>query len=44
MRPLERHGRPMSVVGGLLVAAIGLAMLFDLLSLLPRYFQFLTAV
>ncbi len=30
------------VIGGLLVAAIGVAMLFDLLSLLPRYFQFLT--
>jgi hypothetical protein len=34
----------MSMVGGMLVAGIGAAMLFDLLSLLPRYFQFLTAV
>jgi hypothetical protein len=34
----------MSVAGGLLVAAIGVAMLFDLLSLMPRYFTFLTAV
>ena len=34
----------MSVIGGLLVAAIGVAMLFDLLAWMPRYFQFLTAV
>ncbi len=40
MRPLVRHGRVVSLVGGLLVAAIGLAMMFDLLVLLPRYFQF----
>lgn len=44
LRPLQRHARAMGIVGGLLVAAIGLAMLFDLLSLMPRYFQFLTAV
>jgi len=44
LRPLQRHARAMSVVGGLLVAAIGVAMLFDLLSLMPRYFTFLTAV
>jgi cytochrome c-type biogenesis protein len=44
LRPLQRHARVMSMVGGLLVAGIGVAMLFDLLSLLPRYFQFLTAV
>jgi hypothetical protein len=31
-------------VGGLLVVAIGLAMVFDLLRLLPRYFTFLTAI
>ena len=44
LRPLQRHARAMGIVGGLLVAAIGLAMLLDLLSLMPRYFQFLTAV
>ena len=40
MRPLVRHGRLVALVGGLLVVAIGLAMVFDLLVLLPRYFQF----
>ncbi len=40
MRFLVRHGRIVSLVGGLLVVAIGLAMVFDLLVLLPRYFQF----
>src|SRR5215203_5193998 len=38
VRFLVRHGRTVSLVGGLLVAAIGLAMIFDLLILLPRYF------
>jgi cytochrome c-type biogenesis protein len=40
LRPLVRHGRIVSLVGGLLVVAIGVAMLFDWLVLLPRYFQF----
>ncbi|MBA2701143.1 MAG: cytochrome c biogenesis protein CcdA [Chloroflexi bacterium] len=40
LRPLLRHGRAVSMVGGLLVVAIGLAMVFDLLSFLPRYFSF----
>jgi cytochrome c-type biogenesis protein len=44
LRPLQRHAHAMSVIGGLLVAAIGVAMLFDLLAWMPRYFQFLTAV
>ena len=44
LRPLVRHGRLVSLVGGLLVVAIGLAMVLDLLSLLPRYFQFNTAI
>jgi cytochrome c-type biogenesis protein len=44
LRPLQRHARAMSLIGGLLVAAIGVAMVLDLLSLMPRYFQFLTAV
>ena len=42
--PLVRHGRLVSLIGGLLVVVIGLAMTFDLLSLLPRYFQFNTAI
>ncbi len=40
LRPLVRHGRLVSLVGGLLVSAIGVAMVFDWLSLLPRYFDF----
>lgn len=32
LRPLQRRGRAVSVVGGLLVVAIGLAMIFDLLA------------
>ncbi len=39
-RPLVRHGKAVSLVGGLLVAAIGVAMVFDWLSLMPRYFNF----
>ena len=42
--PLVRHGRTVSLIGGLLVAAIGVAMVFDWLALLPRYFNFNTAV
>ena len=44
VRPIQRHAGTMSLVGGLLVAAIGVAMLFDLLTLLPRYFHFLSGV
>ena len=44
LRPLLRHGRTVSLVGGLLVSTIGVAMVLDLLRLLPRYFQFLTAI
>jgi cytochrome c-type biogenesis protein len=40
LRPLVRHGRAVSAIGGLLVVGIGLAMLFDWLALLPRYFNF----
>lgn len=40
LRPMVRHGRAVSLVGGLLVVVIGLAMMLDLLVLLPRYFQF----
>ena len=44
LRPLVRHGRAVSIVGGGLVVLIGLAMVFDWLSLLPQYFQFNTAI
>ena len=44
MPPLVRHGRAVSLIGGLLVAFIGVAMLFDWLALLPRYFSFNTAI
>jgi cytochrome c-type biogenesis protein len=44
MAPLIRHGRGVSMVGGLLVAFIGVAMLFDWLALLPQYFNFNTAI
>jgi len=44
MAPLVRHGRTVSLIGGLLVAFIGVAMLFDWLSLLPHYFNFNTAI
>ena len=40
LRPLVAHGRAVSVIGGLLVVAVGMAMLFDWLVLLPRYFNF----
>jgi cytochrome c-type biogenesis protein len=40
LRPLVRHGRAVSVVGGLLVVAIGIAMVFDWLALLPQYVPF----
>jgi cytochrome c-type biogenesis protein len=43
-RPLVRHGRIVSLIGGLLVVAIGVAMLFDWLALLPRYFDFNSAI
>jgi cytochrome c-type biogenesis protein len=40
LRPLIRHGRAVSVIGGLLVVAIGVAMIMDWLALLPRWFNF----
>lgn len=43
-RPLVRHGRVVSFIGGMLVVAIGVAMLFDWLELLPRYFNFNTSI
>ena len=44
VRPLVRHGRAVSFVGGLLVVAIGVAMLMDWLSLVPRYIPINTGV
>jgi cytochrome c-type biogenesis protein len=44
LRPLVRHGRLVSRIGGLLVVLIGIAMVFDWLALMPRYFNFLTAI
>ena len=44
LRPLVRHGRLVSLVGGLLVVLIGLAMVFDWLSVIRNAFPFLTAI
>jgi cytochrome c-type biogenesis protein len=44
LAPLVRHGRLVSAIGGALVVVIGIAMLFDWLALLPRYFQFNSAI
>jgi cytochrome c-type biogenesis protein len=44
LRPLTRHGRAVSIVGGALVAALGLAMVLDLLGYLPRFVPFLRGV
>lgn len=44
VRPLVRHGRVISLIGGLLVVAIGVAMLFDWLKFLPRWFTFLSGI
>ncbi|HEX7473004.1 MAG TPA: cytochrome c biogenesis protein CcdA, partial [Candidatus Limnocylindrales bacterium] len=44
LRPLIRHGQAVSLVGGLLVVAIGVAMLMDWLILLPRFFNFYSLV
>ncbi len=44
LAPLLRRGRLVSVVGGALVVAIGVAMLFDWLALLPQYVPFMTQI
>jgi cytochrome c-type biogenesis protein len=44
LRPLVRHGQAVSFVGGMLVVAIGIAMVMNWLALLPRYVPFNTAV
>jgi cytochrome c-type biogenesis protein len=40
LAPLLRRGRLVSLIGGLLVVAIGVAMLFDWLALLPQFVPF----
>jgi cytochrome c-type biogenesis protein len=44
LAPLNRHGRLVSVIGGALVVAIGVAMLFDWLALLPQFIPFNTQI
>jgi cytochrome c-type biogenesis protein len=44
LAPLLRRGRLVSVVGGLLVIAIGVAMIFDWLALLPQFVPFNTQI
>lgn len=44
LAPLLRHGRLVSAVGGALVVAIGVAMLFDWLALLPKFVPFNTQI
>ena len=44
LAPLLRRGRLVSIVGGLLVVAIGVAMLFDWLALLPQFIPFNTQI
>jgi cytochrome c-type biogenesis protein len=44
LRPVVLHGRAVSLVGGLLVVAIGVAMVTGWLGLLPRYFNFVPSI
>lgn len=44
LRPLVKRGRTVAFIGGMLVVAIGVAMLLDWLVLLPRYFTFLSGI
>ena len=44
IRPLVRHGQLVSIIGGLLVVAIGVAMLFNWLALLPQFVPFNTQI
>jgi cytochrome c-type biogenesis protein len=43
-RPLVKHGQLVSVVGGALVVAIGVAMLFNWLALLPQFVPFNSSI
>jgi cytochrome c-type biogenesis protein len=40
MRFLVRHGRAVSLIGGLLITAFGIAMMFDMLTFLSRFASF----
>jgi cytochrome c-type biogenesis protein len=44
LAPLVRHGQVVALIGGLLVAFIGVAMILDWLALFPRWFSFNTAI
>jgi cytochrome c-type biogenesis protein len=44
LAPLLRRGRLVSAIGGALVVAIGFALLFDLLRLLPQFVPFNSAI
>ena len=44
LRPILERGALVSLVGGLLVVGIGVAMIMDWLALLPQYFQFLSQI
>ena len=44
LAPLLRRGRLVSIIGGLLVVAIGVAMLFDWLALLPQFIPINTRI
>ena len=44
LEPLLHRGQLVSLIGGLLVVAIGVAMLFDWLALLPQYFPINTQI
>ncbi len=44
LRPLVRHGRAVSMIGGLLVVGIGLAMIFNWLAWLAAYVPFNTRI
>jgi cytochrome c-type biogenesis protein len=44
LRPLVRHGQAVSVVGGILVIAVGVAMIMDWLAFLPQFFNFAPAL
>jgi cytochrome c-type biogenesis protein len=44
LAPLLRRGQLVSIIGGVLVIAIGIAMLFDWLALLPQFVPFNTQI
>ncbi|HEV8545842.1 MAG TPA: cytochrome c biogenesis protein CcdA [Candidatus Limnocylindrales bacterium] len=44
LRPLVRHGRAVTFIGGLLVVAIGVAMVMDWLALIPNWVPFLRGI